>query len=121
MVRSTWGYQVADIVSALQVYCERTARDPKTTYVWICFACINQHQVKEQHNVSPEAFQEEFDSRIEGTGHVLSLLAPWSDPANLKRVWVSLLFVVCYPIPWGCQSRRLSHRFEFSLCCAVPL
>ena len=91
--RSTWGYELADIVGALRSYCERTGLDPKTTYVWICCACINQHRVKEKQmrgeNVSVEEFQAVFDSRIEGTGHVLSLLVPWRDPENLKRSWVS--------------------------------
>ena len=52
-----------------------------------------EHRVKEQQergeNVPPEVFRAEFEARVIGTGHVLSMLAPWSDPANLKRVWVA--------------------------------
>ena len=106
---STWGYELAAIVGALKSYCTKNGLDPKSTYVWICFACINrecvqasywlmdrvgaEHRVKEQQergeSVPPEAFRAEFEARVIGTGHVLSMLAPWSDPANLKRVWVS--------------------------------
>ena len=88
---STWGYELAAIVEALSQYCAQGGRDPRKTYVWICFACINQHRVKAAQDrgesVPPEAFRQEFESRVAGTGHVLSLLSPWSDPANLKRVW----------------------------------
>jgi hypothetical protein len=93
MLSYTWGYELAAIVAALERYCAGKLLDTKNTYVWICFACINQHRVKEQQElgltVPPEAFRAEFEARVKGTGHVLSLLAPWSNPANLKRVWVA--------------------------------
>ena len=38
---STWGYELAAIVAALKSYCIKEGLDPKSTYVWICFACIN--------------------------------------------------------------------------------
>ena len=41
--RSTWNYYLADIVKSLEAYCTREQLDPKTTYVWICFACINRN------------------------------------------------------------------------------
>jgi len=88
MLSYTWGYNLIDIVRSLESYCARNDLDPQTTAVWICFACINQHRVIEQtENVPPEAFREEFEARVMGTGHVLSMLAPWSKPANLERVW----------------------------------
>jgi len=90
VLHSTWGYNLIDIVRSLESYCARNDLDPQTTAVWICFACINQHRVIEQtENVPPEAFREEFEARVMGTGHVLSMLAPWSKPANLERIWVS--------------------------------
>ena len=46
---------------------------------------------KKQRNevVPPETFRAEFESRVVGTGHVLTLLNLWHNPANLKRIWVS--------------------------------
>lgn len=41
MTGSTWGYELAAIVAALGRYCAKELLDPKNTYVWICFACIN--------------------------------------------------------------------------------
>ena len=74
-----FGYALsASIVSSLVPL---TLADP-----WLCA----EHRVMEQtENVPPEAFREEFEARVIGTGHVLSMLAPWSKPANLERIWVS--------------------------------
>ena len=107
MCGSTWGYELAAIVAALEQYCTQGGRDPRATYIWICFACINQHRVKAARDrgesVPPEAFRQEFESRVAGTGHVLSLLSPWSDPANLKRVWC--LFEILMVLLKGSQCR----------------
>ena len=45
MLSYTWGYSIEQIGTALEAYCEEEGLDPKTVYVWICFACINQHRV----------------------------------------------------------------------------
>ena len=39
--------------------------------------------------VPVEEFRAEFEARVKGTGHVLSMLAPWSAPLNLTRIWVA--------------------------------
>ena len=92
-VVSTWGYELEDIKSTLESYVHDKSIDSKTTFVWICFACINQHRVVEMQqrgeSVPVEAFEAEFRSRVSGTGHILVMLSPWNDPANLTRVWVS--------------------------------
>ena len=36
---------------------------------------------------APVDFKEEFESRVLGIGRVLSLMTPWDDPRNLKRIW----------------------------------
>lgn len=45
MLSYTWGYSIEQIGTALEAYCKEEGLDPKTVYVWICFACINQHRV----------------------------------------------------------------------------
>jgi len=51
----------------------------------------DQHRVKEKaannQVVSTEEFKQEFESRVRGVGRVLSLVTPWNEPQNLKRVW----------------------------------
>ena len=95
---STWGYEVKIIVDALTDHCQRNKNDSTRTYVWICFACINQHRVQELlnlgHSVPPEQFAREFENRVVSTGHVLSLVAPWS--FSCGRV-VALLRLSEYP------------------------
>ncbi len=91
MPRSTWNYQLSQIITALQAYCDRTKRDPKTTYVWICFACINQHRALGE--VPFDVFRAKFETQVAEAGRILSLLAPWKDPANLKRSWCLLEIV----------------------------
>ena len=39
----TWRYLVKDIVESLKDQCELEGRDIKSTYVWICCFCNNQH------------------------------------------------------------------------------
>ena len=50
----------------------------------------DQHRVKEKaannQVVSTEEFKQEFESRVRGVGRVLSLVTPWNEPQNLKRV-----------------------------------
>lgn len=91
-------------MEALETHCERNSLPAQTTYVWICFACVNQHRVSD--SVPFEHFRETFETQVTdllpamlnarsdrpslqvmATGHVLSLIAPWSDPENLKRAW----------------------------------
>ena len=37
--------------------------------------------------VPAEEFKAEFEGRVKGIRHVLSLMTPWDDPANLHRLW----------------------------------
>jgi hypothetical protein len=45
MLSYTWGYTFGSIGSALMAFCATSSLDPRTTYVWICCMCINQHRV----------------------------------------------------------------------------
>ncbi len=45
MLSYTWGYPFGTIGSALMAYCAKHGLDPRTTHVWICCMCINQHRV----------------------------------------------------------------------------
>ena len=37
--------------------------------------------------VTPEVLKHEFESRVRGIGHIVSLLSPWDAPLNLTRIW----------------------------------
>lgn len=90
MLSYTWGYQVGDIIDGLIQYCTSCGMD-LATFVWICCLCVNQHRVKEAQTrgetVPFEVFKDTFSSRVSSIGHVVALMAPWSDPCYLKRVW----------------------------------
>eukprot|EP00658_Telonema_sp_P-2_P042488 TRINITY_DN30509_c0_g1_i1.p1 TRINITY_DN30509_c0_g1~~TRINITY_DN30509_c0_g1_i1.p1 ORF type:complete len:541 (-),score=110.76 TRINITY_DN30509_c0_g1_i1:8-1630(-) len=105
MLSYAWSYAVGDIVDSLVAYCNRTNQDQKQTFVWICCLCINQHRVKQRQAsgqvVTTEEFREEFESRVRGIGHVLSLVTPWDDPANLKRTWCVFEAFLTISVP-GC-------------------
>ncbi len=45
MLSYTWGYTFGAIGSALMAFCAKDGLDPRTTHVWICCMCINQHRV----------------------------------------------------------------------------
>ena len=45
MLSYTWGYTFGAIGSALMAFCAKHGLDPRTTHVWICCMCINQHRV----------------------------------------------------------------------------
>jgi hypothetical protein len=91
MLSYTWGYTVASIVDSLVAYCEQRQLDEDNTFVWLCCLCLNQHRVREQREkgevISTEDFQKEFETRVLGIKHVLSLTTPWNDPGNMKRAW----------------------------------
>ena len=82
---------MGSVVSSLTAYCKKNSLDPRTTFVWLCCLCINQHRVKERaargEFVPADEFRAEFESRVVGILHVLSLMAPWDAPANLGRLW----------------------------------
>ncbi len=46
MLSYTWGYTFGSIGSALMAFCAKHGLDPRTTHVWICCMCINQHRVE---------------------------------------------------------------------------
>jgi len=112
MLSYSWGYTIGDIIDTLQTHCERQSLNPKTTYIWICCMCVNQHRVVEQalsqatmkkssntssgillpsSSSSPSTssvnFFDEFRNRVVGIGHILAMMTPWDDPLYLKRVW----------------------------------
>jgi len=91
MLSYTWGYKVKDIVDALVFYGKTWGLPSQSTRVWLCFACVNQHRVKEasKHGevVPFEEFAGVFGERVKAIGNVVCMLAPWSAPAYLQRVW----------------------------------
>jgi hypothetical protein len=69
--------------------------DPKSTYVWLCCLCINQHRVVEQAAKEKSGmpvlaqvdFFSEFGARVTAIGHVLSRMSPCYNPIYLSRIW----------------------------------
>jgi len=94
MLSYTWGYEIADIVTTLDEFCRSNKRDPKATYVWMCFLCINQHRVFELNQkgeISDDStfaqFKKTFEDRVINVGEVICMMSPWHDPTYLSRVW----------------------------------
>jgi tetratricopeptide (TPR) repeat protein len=86
MLSYTWGYRFTDIVDTLVSYCNDKNLDTKRTYIWICCLCNNQHRITERV-IEFEEFQDTFEKRVSGIGHILAMMAPWDSPGYLKRVW----------------------------------
>ena len=97
-------YSIGDIVDTLVDFCKFNSFDPKRTYVWICCLCVNQHRVAELEQsgmlIATDDFFMEFGRRVTGIGHLLSMMAPWKDPSNLKRVWC--IFELGCAVMMGC-------------------
>jgi tetratricopeptide (TPR) repeat protein len=92
MVSYSWGYTVGDISSGLMQYCRhRGLLEFKKIYIWMCCFCINQHRVRETiakgERVPFKDFKHEFESRVQGIGRVVALMAPWRKPRYIQRVW----------------------------------
>eukprot|EP00931_Biecheleriopsis_adriatica_P101347 TRINITY_DN76501_c0_g1_i1.p1 TRINITY_DN76501_c0_g1~~TRINITY_DN76501_c0_g1_i1.p1 ORF type:complete len:940 (-),score=239.51 TRINITY_DN76501_c0_g1_i1:39-2858(-) len=91
MLSYTWGYKISDIRDTLVQYCNDAILDQKSTYVWMCCFCINQHRVKEKERLGEtvpfEEFKTAFGDRVAGIGKIVAMMAPWNDPFYIKRVW----------------------------------
>lgn len=87
MLSYTWGYEIRDILSALSRYCTKQKLNPRRTYVWACCVCVNQHRVSLGAPLPFDFFEEKFRERVKRIGHVLALMAPWSKPLYITRVW----------------------------------
>ena len=40
--------------------------------------------------MTPEELKHEFESRVRGIGHIVSMLFPWDAPINLSRIWCAV-------------------------------
>lgn len=91
MLSYSWSYSVGDIVGSLEHFCSSRGLDPKRTYFWIDFLCVNQHRVREvQANnavVPMEVLQATFRAQVEGAGKVVAIMSPWREPRYPGRVW----------------------------------
>jgi hypothetical protein len=43
-----------------------------------------------QETVPPEELKHEFQCRVRGIGHIVSMLFPWDAPINLTRIWCAV-------------------------------
>ncbi len=92
MISYSWGYTVRDICDTLHSFCKQEKADPKRTFIWICCLCVNQHRVREARDsgtvVPFETFEKEFRNRVLSVQKgVIAMMAPWSEPLYLTRVW----------------------------------
>ena len=81
----TWQYKMESVAAALERWAGRTGRDSRSTFVWICSLCLNQHRMNEIK--SPEELSEEFGTRVQAIGHILPMLEPWDAALYLTRAW----------------------------------
>ncbi|CAB9531235.1 Kinesin light chain [Seminavis robusta] len=95
MLSYSWKYAIGDIIDTLVDFCDKNDKNPKRTYVWICCLCINQHRVvkqtmlEEKGTVETETvdFLSLFGDRVTSIGTIVAMMAPWSAPTYLTRVW----------------------------------
>eukprot|EP00041_Stephanoeca_diplocostata_P036501 m.1336101 g.1336101 ORF g.1336101 m.1336101 type:complete len:666 (-) comp24879_c1_seq57:6148-8145(-) len=80
MLSYTWGYKFLEVIRTLEDWVLRTGRNAKTTYIWMCALCVNQHNIP----ANPAAT---FEERILSIGLLLPLLTPWNEPLYVKRLW----------------------------------
>jgi len=81
----SWGYLTTEVSAALSAWAERTDRDPKRTYIWICSLCLNQFRMADA-NIKKD-LQKEFGDRVLAIGQILPMLDPWDKPGYVKRAW----------------------------------
>ena len=43
--------------------------------------------------MTPEELKHEFESRVRGIGHIVSMLFPWDAPINLTRIWYAVVLL----------------------------
>ena len=85
MLSYTWGYEIGDIADTLSMFCEREGTlDVKRTYVWMCWACMNQHRIMQQ------AIHGTVKENVTNIGQIIAMMAPWRKPKYLSRVWCDL-------------------------------
>ena len=91
MLSYSWSYSVIDVIDSLKQFCSRHGLEPKCTYFWVDFLCVNQHRIEEKKSkgevVSLDILRKTFRSQIEGTGKVLAIMTPWDCPHYPTRVW----------------------------------
>jgi tetratricopeptide (TPR) repeat protein len=87
----TWGYTTGDIIDTLVAFCQRHNLNSKRTYFWICFLCVNQHEIveclKNETCVPTKLFVDTFQKRVFKIGQIVCMMAPWEKPTYLSRVW----------------------------------
>jgi len=105
MLSYTWSYTLGEVVDSLTEYCSSRSLNPRKTYVWICFLCINQHRVQEAvdagETVPFEQFAEEFSHRVRSIGHILALIGSWREPKYVTRAWC--IYELYVAIAEGCR------------------
>ena len=60
--------------------------------------------------MTPEELKHEFESRVRGIGHIVSMLFPWDAPINLTRIWCAVVraAVLCGVVVHACGAGACS-------------
>ena len=60
--------------------------------------------------MTPEELKHEFESRVRGIGHIVSMLFPWDAPSNLTRIWCAGVgaAVLCGAVGHACGAGACS-------------
>ena len=61
--------------------------------------------------MTPEELKHEFESRVRGIGHIVSMLFPWDAPINLSRIWCAVARkakVLCGVVVHACGAGACS-------------
>ncbi|CAB9506002.1 Kinesin light chain [Seminavis robusta] len=110
MLSYSWDYSIGDIVDTLSDFCLKNQLDPKRTYIWICCLCVNQHRVVKNAALQNSGmtipshvdFFAIFGEKVKKIGHLLAMMAPWSAPVYLTRVWCIFEIFTAHTTD-GCQ------------------
>lgn len=72
MLSYTWAYAIGEIAESLQEWSKSYLLDPKRSYIWMCWACVNQHRVQDMRQrgefVPFEEFRSVFEGRVRSIG-----------------------------------------------------
>lgn len=85
-VSHAWGNCFRDLVEAVALQAHKLGYD-KSTRVYVCMLCNNQHEWDGSTTVDFSILAEQFKSNLVSTGVVIAIFEPWDKPTYLTRAW----------------------------------
>ena len=84
-VSHAWRYRAKDAFDTMEAYAEQQAAvGGAPVYFWFDIFTNNQHNTM---SLPQLWWRDAFKKGVEFIGHTLLIVAPWNDPAPLKRAW----------------------------------